>query len=172
MRVILTALAILSIATTYSQTQTFASKGFKVNCECKLRVNTSFISLMESQSTDKVYGAYTCAKNNSDPEAGIIYNINIYDFSKDYIKMQRSQYLSYEESFLRSYAKGLAENNITYYYVTYLGVSAIQYDFDQMGLPTKAIMFIKNKKSYLLQVATNLSLVPKFNSFKNSFSLL
>lgn len=156
----------------FGQTQTFASKGFKVKCECNLKVNTTFIKMMEQQSTQNIFAAYTCAQNNTNPETGVIYNINIYDFTNDYRNMKPSQYSSYEKSYLKSYARQLADNNMTYTYVTYLGVNAIQYDFDQMGLPTKAIMFMKNKKSYLLQVATNLSLLNKFTSFKNSFSLL
>jgi hypothetical protein len=78
----------------------------------------------------------------------------------------------YVSKYLEQYATNLKNSGIAYTYTTYQGVSAIEYTFDQQGLPTKAIIFLKNKKSYLIQVGTRKNLSTKFSSLKSSFAIL
>ena len=80
---------------------------------------------------------------------------------------------SYEKMYLEEYTKNLSMSGIKYSYTKYQGVSAIEYTFDQMGsLPTKAIVFLKNKKSYLIQVATRSRLLEKYNYVKRNFIII
>ncbi len=169
-----TILALLFIANIYGQEtyQTFTNAGFKVKCGCKLYVNTTFISMAKQQGANNILAAYICAENEDNPDIGVINNINIYDESKSYKNIQPSGYATFEKKYLEQYATNLKNAGISYTYTTYQGVSAIEYTFDQQGLPTKAIIFLKNKKSYLLQVGTRKSLTTKYNLLKTSFVIL
>lgn len=151
--------------------QTFNSAGFKVKCSCTLKTNSTFIQMMKGQGKT-VIGAYVCAENEDNPEYGVINNINIYDETDSYSKISPTGYSYFEKKYLEEYANQLSANGMTYNYVTYKGVSALEYSFDQMGLPTKAIMFLKNKKSYLIQVGSRYNLTSKFNSLKSSFEII
>ena len=102
----------------------------------------------------------------------MIYNINIYNESKSYDRIPSSRYAFFEKKYLEAYAANLSNAGISFSYTIYQGVTALEYSFDQQGLPTKAIMFLKNMKSYLLQVGTRNGLTTKFNVLKTSFVLL
>lgn len=169
-----TILALLFIANIYGQEtyQTFTNAGFKVKCGCKLYVNTTFISMAKQQGANNILAAYICAENEDNPDIGVINNINIYDESMSYKKIQPLGYATFEKIYLEQYATNLKNAGISYTYTTYQGVSAIEYTFNQLGLPTKAIIFLKNKKSYLLQVGTRKSLTTKCNLLKTSFVIL
>ena len=170
----MTILALLFVANIYGQEtyQTFTTAGFKVKCGCKLYVNTTFIQMAKQQGANNIIAAYICAENEDNPDLGVINNINVYDESKSYKNIQPSGYAYFEKKYLEQYATNLKNAGISYTYATYQGVSALEYTFDQQGLPTKAIMFLKNKKSYLLQVGTRKSLTTKYNSLKSSFVIL
>lgn len=154
-----------------SDYQTFYSAGFKIKCPCTLRVNSTFIQMSKGQGKT-VIGAFVCAENEDNPEYGVINNVNVYDESANYAKISPSGYAYFEKMYLEEYAKQLAANGITYNYITYNGVKALEYSFDQMGLPTKAVMFLKNKKSYLIQVGSRYNLTNKFSFLKNSFEII
>lgn len=170
----MTILALLFVANMHGQEsyQTFTSAGFKVKCGCKLFSNTTFITMAKQQGMNNILAAYICAENKDNPDIGVIHNINIYDESKSYKNIQPSGYKNFEKKYLEQYATNLKNAGMSYTYITYQGVSALEYTFDQGGLPTKAIIFLKNKKSYLLQVATRTSLTRKYNSLKSSFVTL
>lgn len=170
----MTILALLFVANIYGQEnyQTFANAGFKVKCGCNLYINTTFISMAKQQGMNNIIAAYICAENEDNPDIGVINNINIYDESKSYKNIQPSGYSTFEREYLGQYATNLKNAGISYSYTTYQGVSAIEYTFDQLGLPTKAIIFLKNKKSYLIQVGTRSNLTTKFNSLTTSFVIL
>jgi hypothetical protein len=167
-------LVLLFVGNIYGQDtyQTFTSAGFKVKCGCQLYVNTTFIAMAKQQGVNNIIAAYICAENEDNPDIGIIHNINIYDESKSYKNIQPSRYSYFEKKYLEQYATSLKNSGFTYTYTTYQGVSAIEYTFDQQGLPTKAIIFLKDKKSYLIQLGTRKSLSTKFSSFKSSFTIL
>jgi hypothetical protein len=152
--------------------QAFPSVGFKVKCGCKLYTNSLFIQMAKGQGMNNIMAAYICAENEDNPEYGVIYNINIYDESNSYENIKPIYHSFFEKKCLEQYAHNLSEAGISYNYTTYQGASAIEYNFDQQGLPTKAIYFLKDKKSYLLQVATRTGLTSKFSALKSSFELL
>lgn len=166
-------LTVFLILNGYGQSiQTFYSAGFKVNCDCKLVVNSTFLQLASQQGVNNVLASYYCAENEDSYETSVVYNINIYDESDTYNSLEKSDYAQFESGYLEQYASNLKASDISYTYITYQGVDAIEYTFSQLGLPTKAIIFLKDKKSYLVQVGTRKSLATKFYSFKSSFELL
>jgi len=119
-----------------------------------------------------IQNAYICAENENDPNTGVIININIYDESASFVNLSPNEYSYFTKTYLTSYANNLKTAGMTYKYIDYQGVSALEYDFYQEDIPTKAIVFLKNKKSYLVQVATRKNLQSKFNMVKFSFELL
>lgn len=168
-------LAFFFASTVYGQEtyQTFATAGFKVKCGCKLYANTTFIQAAKQQCANNIIAAYICGENEDSAETGVINNINIYDESKSYKNITPSNYAYFEKKVLERYAVNLKNAGMSYSYTIFQGVSAIEYTFDQGGtLPTKAILFYKNKKSYLLQVATRKNLITKYNKLKTSFVIL
>jgi len=172
--ILITTFSLLFLPKIYGQEtyQTFTAEGFKVKCGCKLYENTTLTSIAKQQGVDNILTAYICAENDDNPDIGLINNINIYDESKSYKNIRQSDYAYYENKYLEEYATKLKNAGISYTYSTYQGVTSIEYIFDQQGLPTKAIIFLKNKKSYHLQVATRNNLKSKFNSLKSSFVIL
>ncbi len=168
-------LSLFFVATVYGQEtyQTIATAGFKVKCGCKFYANTTFIQAAKQQGANNIIAAYICGENEDSAETGVINNINIYDESKSYKNIKPSNYAYFEKKALEQYASNLKNAGISYSYTTFQGVSAIEYTFEQEGtLPTKAIVFYKNKKSYLLQVATRKNLITKYNKLKTSFVIL
>jgi hypothetical protein len=153
--------------------QSFTTAGFKVKCGCQLYTNTTFIQAAKQQGANNIIGAYICGENEDSAETGVINNINIYDESRSYKNIAPSNYAYFEKKALEQYALNLTNAGMSYGYTTFQGVAAIEYSFDQGGtLPTKAIIFYKNNKSYLLQVATRKNLIAKYNKLKTSFVIL
>lgn len=150
--------------------QTFSTAGFKVQCGCKLYTNSVFIEMSKKQRITNIKGAYVCIENESNPDKASVYNINVYDNSADYNGISPANYSIFEKKVLEQYASNLKNANIPYSFTTFNGVSAIEYTLYQFGdVPTKAIFFLKNKKSYLLQVGTRDGVNAKFNDLKSSF---
>lgn len=153
--------------------QSFTTAGFKVKCGCKFYSNTTFIQASKQQGANNIIGAYICGENEESAETGVINNINIYDESRTYKNIAPANYAYFEKKTLEQYAVNLKNAGVSYSYTTFQGVSALEYTFDQgRTLPTKAIVFYKNKKSYLLQVATRKNLSAKYNKLKVSFVIL
>lgn len=152
--------------------QTFESAGFKVKSDCNFSKNTVFIQMAREQGMNNILAAYICGENTEDPQAGVITNINIYDESSNYKDLSPSEYSYFETKYLKQYKSNLSAAGINYKSIIYQGISAIEYSFSQKGLPTKAIVFLKDKKSYLLQVGTRMNLDSKFNLLKSGFEIL
>jgi hypothetical protein len=175
MKIIVTVLFVLfSLCSINAQesTQIFKNGGFKVKCGCELRVNSLYIQMAKQNGINNIQAAYICGENENIPEIGVANNINITDESASYSKINPSNYGYFEKRTLDVYAKNLQNAGFNYQYTNYKGVSALEYSFDQMGLPTKAIFFIKNKKTYLIQVGTRTNLLSKYNKLKDSFEFL
>ncbi|MDR1897730.1 MAG: hypothetical protein LBR10_13160 [Prevotellaceae bacterium] len=153
--------------------QIFASAGFKVKCGCKLYVDKVFIDMATKQGVDNILAAYLCAENEDNPDICAIVNILIYDMQKIYKNIPEKDYQDFETQHTKEYAEYLKSSGISSYnFITYQGVSAIEYTYKQIDLPTKAIYFLKRKKAYLLQIGTRKNLTTKYNSLKNSFEIL
>ena len=162
---------LLAIIFNVSAQQIFKDAGFKISAPCKLYPNDHFIKEVQKQGA-KVIGAYICTDDENDFYHASLVNVNIYDMTAEYNNFKPEQYSIFENSVLDSYAKSLSTAKISYKKITFMGVSALEYSFDQMGLPTKAIVFWKNKKSYLIQLGSRDNLATKFSALKNSFSIL
>lgn len=152
--------------------QTFESAGFKVKSECRFDKNTTFIQMAKQKGMSNILAAYVCAENPEDPQIGVIKNINIYDESSNYRNLKPSEYTGFEEKYLEQYESNLKASGINYNFTTYLGVPAIEYAFSQQGLPTKAIVFLKERRSYLIQVGSRNNLKSNYTSLKSSFIIL
>jgi hypothetical protein len=155
-----------------SGTQVFPQAGFKVNCSCKLQVNNLFIEAAKRNNINNIFAAYFCGENPDDAAIGVINNINISDLSSDYAKINPSFHSYFEKKSLEAYANNLQKAGIGYNYTTFQGISALEYSFDQMSLLTKALFFIKNKKTYLIQTGTRRNLQQKFNLLVTTFHIL
>lgn len=57
-----------------------------------------------------------------------------------------------------------------YQYVDFKEINALEYTID-LGTRSKTLVFFKNKKSYHLEVSTQVNLDARFTAFKNSFQL-
>ena len=88
--------------------QSFPSAGFKVKCGCILKVNTVFIQAAKQQGMNNIAAAYICAENEDDPQTGVIVNINIYDESARYSKIQLDKHAYFTSKCLESYAANLS----------------------------------------------------------------
>ena len=152
--------------------QIFQNAGFKVKCGCELYVNSLFIETARQNGINNIIAAYICGENKESPEIGVANNINITDESASYQNMKPTNYGYFEKKTLEVYAKNLLNAGIEYNYTTFKSVIALEYNFDQQGLPTKAFFFLKNKKTYLIQVGTRRNLLSKYNMLKTSFEIL
>ena len=128
--------------------------------------------MAKQQGANNIIAAYICTENKNNPDKVVMVNINIYDESLSYKNIRTSGYSYFEKMYLEEYATNLSNSGLKYNYTTYQSVTAIEYTFDQMGLPTKAIIFLKNKKSYLIQIVTQKYLTDKYNRIKKSFVIL
>lgn len=155
---------------TFSQTnQTFSNDNFKINCDCKLFRNEVFIQSIKKQGIKYPVSAYVCAADEEDFKKGMIININIFDHTSDYQKLSNKNHSVYDANLLKVYKDKLVNSGISIKETIFKGVPAIEYSFLQMDMPTKAIYFIRNKKSYLLQASTRTDLNSKFYSLKTTF---
>ena len=152
--------------------QTFQAAGFKVKCDCNLCVNSVFTEAAKAQGTNNIIAAYICAENEDDPQKGVIVNINVYDESANFQKFKPTLHDYFKKKILENYAAKLSQAGFKSEYVSFQGETALEYNFDQNGLPTKAIMFFKNQKSYLLQLATRSGLAVKYDALKSSFVII
>lgn len=169
---ILSVIIFINAVVAQERVQFINNGNFKVKCGCELRTNSLFIQMAKQNGITNVQAAYICAENENDPEIGVVNNINIYDESASYNNISPSNYTYFEKKILDAYAKNLKNAGFSYVYITYKGVNALEYSFNQQGLPTKAIYFLKNKKSYLIQTGSRTNLNSKFNLLKYSFDLL
>ncbi len=147
-------LLLLCSLSIFGQVQKFPQFGFQVQCGCELNDNKVFKTM--SKGKVDVFASLVCNENNK-----TIYNLNVYkDISGS------------SEIFNRHYIRNLKESNINYSLVSVSGIKSIEYTFSQGNLPTRAVVFYNNGKSYLLQVGTTENLNSSFNTFKNSFKFI
>ena len=137
-----------------AQLQKFSKYGFQLQCGCKLYDSKDFKA--RSQETVDVFASLVCAADNK-----IIYNLNVYRDNS-----------GSAERFNKNYIQNLRENNITYSVSSVSGIKSVEYTFLQGNLPTKAVVFYVNGKSYLLQAATKENLSSTFNLYRNSFKFI
>lgn len=150
--------------------QSFQKEQFKISCTCKLSENLIFLNAMKEKGIKYPVTAYVCAENEKNPETATIININIYDLSKEYDSNIIVNYI-FEERFLFDYENNILTNNIPCKSMSFMGVKAYEYEFSQYDLPTKAIVFIINRKAFLLQAGSRHNLEEKFKLLTSSFTI-
>ena len=97
----------------------------------------------------------------------------ISDISSQYQNFPVSKQNDITIKYLDSYCSSLKANKMSYTRPNFNGLNSIEYTYLQNSvLPTKAIIFIKDKKAYMLQVATRKDLSKKYISYKNSFKFI
>lgn len=165
-------MVIAKFANTQNSYQTYPSAGFKIICNCKLITNSVFIQAAKSSGVNNILGAYICVENENDPQTAVIVNINVYDESASFQKFKSTLHDYLKKKLLEKYADNINKAGFKYEYVSFQGETALEYNFDQNGVPTKAIVFFKNQKSYLLQLATRSSLTAKYIALKSNFVII
>jgi hypothetical protein len=172
MKEILIALAYtLLIFTNAFAQQIVKEAGFKITAPCILYSHDYFIKEVEKQGA-KVIGAYICADDENDYYNSSLVNVVVYDMADMYYGLKPENYVINDNKFLNEYSESLEASGIGYKRIQYMGVNALEYTFNQMDMPTKAIVFWKNKKSYLIQIGSRSNFSAKFNTLKSSFALI
>ncbi|MDU0369575.1 hypothetical protein ACFPAF_04145 [Hymenobacter endophyticus] len=157
--------------------QTFPKDKFMVACDCKLYPDQVHMKMVRESGSNVPVSAYVCAANKDSYEQGSITNITIQDNSanyKAYKSMSPTQAAAvFETGLLKQYYSNLQANGIRAEYTSYRGVKAIRYSFNMMEtMPAEAIFFLKNRKAYLLQVASRTDVDSKFQTLVGTFHFL
>lgn len=153
--------------------QIFKQDNFVIKCNSKLKVNTEALRLAKEKGMNFILSSYIGSENENSESTGVIYNIQISDISSQYKNAPISKQNEITIKYLDSYCSSLKANNMSYSRPIFNGLNSVEYSFLQNGvLPTKAIIFIKDKKAYMLQVGTRKDLSKKYTSLKNSFKFI
>lgn len=153
-------LVLLLFDTLAQEYQTYANAGFKIKKEYKLQTNTVLLNTAKQNNINNIIAAYIEAENEESSTKGVIYNINVYDESSSYGDKASQKYLD-------GIRQGLKLYGYQYTIITYQGVPAIEYTYSMHSVPTKVLAFLKNKRAYMIQVATRDNLPKAFEKFKN-----
>lgn len=126
---------------------------------------------MKNSPNNNLEAAYVALsdKNSSDP---VIYNINVFNEEQNYKDIPVKGHNYFEEKYLEQYKKNLKNIGAKTKYINFQGVRALEYQYEQMGIPYKAIVFLKGKKSILLQMGGSLRILnSEFELLKSNFKL-
>ena len=153
--------------------QIFSKDNFVIKCNSKLKINSEALRLAKEKGMNFIVSSYVGSENENSEKIGVIYTIQISDLSSQYKNIPQSKQNEFTIKYLDSYCSSLKANNMSYSRPTFNGLNSVEYTFLQNGvLPSKAIIFIKDKKAYLLQVGTRKDLSKKYASLKNSFKFI
>lgn len=164
----------ISLHSVAQTVQTFPNDKFMVGCNCKLYPDVVHMRMVRESGSKVPVSAYVCAADKDSYERATINNITIQNLSSNYksyksITPERAAAI-FETGFLKQYYDNLLANGMEAEYTTYRGVKAIHYSYIMMEtMPAEAIFFVKNRRGYLLQVASRTSLESKFQSVKGTF---
>lgn len=132
----------------------------KIKKEYNLKTNTLLLDMAKQNNVTNLIATYIGTKNENIREKAIIYNINIY------LELSfRGNNAS--KKYLEHIIKGLKTTGLQYAIVNYQGVPAIEYKYNMNGIPSMILCFLKNEKSYFIQVSSLRNLSTNFNSFKS-----
>ena len=125
------------------------------------------------QGQTNVLASYICAANDSSIETAVIVHLNIYDESPAYAKIHGAADIpDVNDKFLDYYAKDMTANGHITHKLTYKKMQALEYTGTEAGFPTKSILFLNNKKSYLLNVSSHHNLEENYAKITAGFELL
>lgn len=152
--------------------QIFEKDNFIIKCNCPLEKNTVAVQMAKEQGITYPISSYVCAENEDSYETGAICNVQITDIESDYDGLSKNQENQFTDEYLQSYISNLVANNMSYTEGELDGVKTVEYSFVQMEMPAKALIFVKERKSYMLQISTRTNLSEKFNDLKASFQFI
>ena len=153
--------------------QIFNKDNFVIKCNSKLKINTVLIKMAKEKGYKYPISSYIATENKDSYDKAVIYTVQITDISSDYKNISANKQSDFTIKYLDSYCSSLKANNMIYSRLSFSGLSSVEYSFLENGtLPSKAIIFIKDKKAYLLQVGTRKDLSKKYASLKNSFKFI
>jgi len=153
--------------------QVFEKDNFIIKCDCKLKVNSEAQKIAKQQNVKIPVSAYVCVSNQNDFDNVTATNITIQDIS--YIYMPggaKDREHIFTDDYYETYKKNITAANMKLTEGLFNGARYLEYSFIQQDVPTQAIMFIKNKKMYCLQVSSMKNLIQRFNILKSSFKFI
>ncbi len=153
--------------------QVFIKDNFAIKTKCELKEDLMLESASKAASNEYPFSAYIGAENEESFEAGVIINVTITDFTQDLTKMTNEDQKYFEETYLNSYFDNMQKANTkNLQKCTFLNTNSIEYNIEMNEMPYKAIIFIKNKKSYFLQVGSRKDLEVNYQRIKEGFVIL
>ncbi len=148
----------------------FIPAEFKANCDCE------FVKEYEKPAPGGyMVTSYKCVSKSLGDVA--LYRVTLMDLSKDFRRIKANQVRQYLDGYYTSLVTELENAKIDTEERKLNGARTIEYQqmvkFDDKTVPQKTTVFVQNKKSITLQMASNSPLIDrKFDDFKNSFVLL
>jgi hypothetical protein len=164
-------LALAIIKTNGQLQQTFQKDKFKISCPCKLYAKNLHLKSLDNINLNYPKTSYVCLANENSYDLETNYTIIVYDLSQEYTEKYIDNYY-FEERFLFGFENKFVGNLTTCYAKSFHDAKAIQYVVSYVSWPSKALVFILNKKAYILQVGSRDKLDQKFQAFTSSFSVL
>jgi len=153
--------------------QIFDNENFIIKCPSKFKEDVVYYETAKSQGMDvSTIKSYVASENTNSYEEGVIYNIVINDLSSFYDGFSKKEELIFDEKFFDKYITDIKANNFKYKISKSNNKKCIHYNYSQAGLPTKAMLIIDNKKSYMLQVASRKNLDAKFEYLITNFKFI
>lgn len=153
--------------------QIFNKDNFVIKCNSKLKINSEALRMAKEKGMNFIVSSYIGSENKNSEKIGVIYIIQISDISSQYKNIPQSKQNEFTIKYLDSYCSNLKANNMSYSRPNFNGLNSVEYTYLDNGvLPSKAIVFIKDKKAFLLQVGTRKDLSKKYASIKNSFKFI
>ena len=153
--------------------QIFEKDNFVINQKSKFRLNYVLMNMAKKQGNKLPITSYISTEHKDSYVKAVICTIQISDISADYKNLSLNKQNEYTVKFLNNYCSSLKANNMSYKKVNFIGLNSVEYSFLQnCSLPTNAIIFIKDKKAFLLQVGTRKNLSKKYSDLKKSFKFI
>jgi len=153
--------------------QIFEKDNFVINLKSKFKLNTVLMNMAKKQGSKYPISSYISTEKKDSYDNAVIYTIQITDITSEYKGISANKQNDFTYKYLDSYCSSLKANNMSYSKLNFIGLNSVEYSFLENGsLPTKAIIFIKDKKAFLLQVGTRKNLSKKYSDLKKSFKFI
>jgi hypothetical protein len=153
--------------------QIFQKDNFIIKCNSKLKSNTILMKMAKEQGNKYPITSYIATEYKDSYDKAVIYTVQITDITLEYKGISANKQNDFTNKYLDNYCLSLKANNMSYSKLNFIGLNSVEYSFLQNGsLPCKAIIFIKDKKAFLLQVGTRKDLSKKYANLKTSFKFI
>lgn len=152
--------------------QEFETSGFSIECDCILEADRRFAESLKEQEVENFISAYQCLSFKEDPDKGTFFSINVFDES-DFVSQFAAQADVFpffaEKIYLHRFTEDLSDTDTDFINVFFMDLPAVEYKQILDEVTSKSIVFLLNKKSYLITVASNTDLDAKFTKFIETF---